>query len=215
MKQIVRYSILTIVGKVRVEVRINVEDGRNPEYITSITDKNIALSLNPTISILISHPDIIDESGTRTKVPWSINDCIMMTKQSMAVFLNELATIQQELKTPELYEYTGNRLELNEEIASKIRKVFMIATSTIELSAVVIVPPGDEKRVEGIKMKFNNEHSSVLLTLNEIEALVYALRSSDIDSIAIALYFNYIKSGNIRSENLLTPKVDVDILPKI
>ena len=52
-----------------------------------------------------------------------------------------------------VHTYHGKRLELNEEVAAKIRRVFMIGNVTLELSAVVVVQQ-DESRVEGIKVKF-------------------------------------------------------------
>ena len=70
----------------------------------------------------------------------------------------------------------------------------------------------DDTRVEGIKMKFNNEQSSVLLTLNELDSLVFNLRNMDVDSVALLLYLNYInKPAGTKNfnANALTPKVDI------
>ena len=91
----------------------------------------------------------------------------------------------------------------------------MIGNVTLELSAVVIVQD-DESRIEGIKMKFNNEQSSVLLTLNELTSLIYNLDHLDVDSVALMLYMNYItkpdKPTTFDSSSLQQPVVD--ILPK-
>ena len=63
----------------------------------------------------------------------------------------------------------------------------MIGTVTLELTAVVITQQ-DESRVEGIKMKYNNEQSTVLLTLNDLRSLIFTLEHTDIDNVSMSLY---------------------------
>ena len=53
MRQNVRYQALVIPSKIRVEVRISVDDQRNPEYSSTSEsgDKNVSLSIFPFIGI--------------------------------------------------------------------------------------------------------------------------------------------------------------------
>jgi len=219
-KQIIRFTNLIIPTKLRSEVRIVIESHRSPEYISNFNDdKYTSISLQPLVTLVIVRQTESDENGDRRKAPWNPNDALSMTKVTLPVFVNELIGIQQDLKTPELYTYTGKRLELNEEAAAKVRRVFMVGNMTLELSAVVIVQL-DDTRVEGIKMKFNNEQSSVLLTLNEIEALGFNLKNLDIDSISMLMYIHFTtKSGNgngkSMNQNTFKQNTKVDILPKI
>ena len=215
MKQIVRYQNLIISGKLRSEVRITVED-RGSEY-TSNFDGNRSTSINlfPIVTIALIRQGETDDNGNKVKAPWNPNDSISMTKYNLPIFIHELTAIQQDMKIPELYTYQGKRLELNEEIAQKARRVFMIGNTTLELTSQVIVQPSDDSRVEGIKMKFNNEQSSVLLTLNELDSLVFNLKNLDVDNIALLLYLNYItKPGNTKSFDNTTLSPKVDIAPK-
>lgn len=215
MKQSVRFLNLTIPGKLRVEVRITVDD-RGSEYVSDFNgNKSASISLMPIIGVSITRPSEIDENGKRVRAPWNPNDSLGMTKYNLPILVEELNGIQEDLKTIDLYTYQGKRLELNEEVAAKIRRVFMIGNTTLELSAVVIVQPEDDKRVEGIKMKFNNEQSSVLLTLNELSSLSFTLQNMDVDSLAMLMYLNYItkpEKPTLFDSSTLSPKVD--ILPK-
>jgi hypothetical protein len=215
MKQIVRYQNLVIPGKLRSEVRITVDD-RGVEYISNFDgNKSTSLSIFPVLSVTIIRQSETDDNGNKVKAPWNPNDNLNMTKFNMPVFINELIGIQQDMKIPELYTYQGKRLELNEEAAQKVRRVFMVGNTTLELSALVIVQPSDESRVEGIKMKFNNEQSSVLLTLNELDSLIYNIRNLDMDSLSLLMYLNYVnKSGNTKSFDSTTLSPKVDIVPK-
>ena len=161
-KQVVRYQSLVIPGKLRNEVRITVDD-KGAEYVSNFDgNKSTSISLFPIVSITLTRQGETDGEGNRVRAPWNPNDNLSMTKYNLPVFLNELIGIQQGMKIPELYTYQGKRLELNEEAAQKIRRVFMIGNTTLELSPVVIIQ-GDDTRVEGIKMKFNNEQSSGIL----------------------------------------------------
>jgi hypothetical protein len=119
------------------------------------------------------------------------------------------------MNTPELYSYVGSRLELDNTLAEKIRRIFLIVSMTVELSAVVITQ-ADETKVEGIKLKFNNENSTVQLTLNDIDSLLFTMEHLDIDSIVLLMYSMYMKNG---TTNIVAPPVNrpapvVDIKPK-
>ncbi len=214
MKQVVRYQNLVIAGKLRTEVRITVDE-RGAEYNSTFeNNQTTAVSLFPIISFIITKPSELDENGNRKKAPWNPNDTLGMTKYNFPTFVNNLGEIREDMKISELYTYQGKRLELNEEIAEKIRKVFPIGNTTVEFSAVVITQL-DETRIEGIKIKFNNESSIVLLTLNEIDSLLFHLQKIDIDSIALLMYLNYISKPNKpTSFNTSTLQQKVDILPK-
>lgn len=212
MKQNVKYRSLVIPGKLTIEVRIMIDD-RGGEYLSSFDgNKSTSVSFFPIVSITLTKPAELDDNGNRVRAPWNPNDNLGMTKFNMPIMYNNLKAIQEDMKTPELYTYHGKRLELNEEAAAKIRKVYLIGNTTIELSAVVVLNTADDSRVEGIKMKFNNEQSSVLLTLNELDSLIYNLGHMDVDSIAFMMYLNYINKPDkpkTFDASTLTPKVDI------
>ena len=215
MKQSVKYTSMTLAGKLRTEVRINI-DNRGFDYTSNNTadGKYTSLSFYPIISISLIRPSERDETGKTIRAAWNPNDNLGMTKHTLPIFLRELSGIQEDLKIPELYTYTGKRLELNEEEAAKIRRVFNIGNIVVELSAVVIIKPEDDTRIEGIKMKFNNEQSHVLLTLNDIESLRFDLTTMDVNSLAMLMYLNYItKSDKPINFNTNTLKTDIDITP--
>lgn len=212
MKQIVRYRHLTIPGKLTSDIRIMVDD-RGSEYHSNMNmNDSTSINLFPVINLSITRLGDVDENGNKIKAPWNPNDSLGMTKYNLPIFVDELYNIQQDMKIPELYTYHGKRLEINEEIASKIRRVFMIGNVTLELTAIVITQ-NDDSRLEGIKMKFNNEQSSVQLTLNELNSLIFNYKHIDIDSISLLLYLNYIKRPDVSSfDSLMKP--EVDIIPK-
>lgn len=218
MKQIVRYRYLTIPGKLTGELRITIDD-RAAEYSSAFeggTSTNI--SLYPIIGLNIIRPAETDANGNRIKAVWNPNDSIGMTKYTFPIFVNELKGIDKDMKIPDLYVYRGDRLELNQQVAEKVRRVFMIGTVTIEFSAVIIV--NNDQQVEGIKIKFNNEQSSVLLTLNELTALKYNLEHLDIDTIVFMMYKDYcnptIKHGSPNPKTDIIPpkKQNFDSIPK-
>lgn len=212
MKQIVKYRCLAIAKKLTIDVRITIDD-KAAEYASAFDgNKSTNISFFPIISLTLTKPFDIDDNGNRTRAPWNPNDALGLTKFNLPIIFGELSTIRQDMKTPELYTYHGKRLELNEEAATKIRKVFMIGNVTVELSAVVIVDTNDESRVEGIKMKFNNEQSSVLLTINELDSLIYNLNNLDVDTIAFMMYLNYIQRPDkprTFESNTISPKIDI------
>jgi len=219
MKQIVKYRILTIAGKLTMEVRLTVND--SAAYI-SMRDgvKYVNVNMTPFIGISLTKPAEIDESGNRIRAPWNPNDHLGLTKYNLPILYEELHGIQQDMKQANLYTYHGKRLEINENLAEKVRRVFMIGNITVELSAVVIVQL-DETRVEGVKMKFNKEPHSVLLTVNELNSLVFNIAHMDIDAITLAMYqafidkpANSITSNTVNVDFPLPPPMDVDIVPK-
>lgn len=216
MKRNIKYTCSVVPGKLRCEVRISVEENK-AEYTSDIAngDKSTSISLFPIVTLSIFRPMELDENGRRKKAVFNPNDSLGMTHYSMSVFLGNLKQIRKEMETPELYVYHGKRLELNEELAKKFRNPFKIGNVIVELSVVVITQP-DESRVEGIKLKFNNEQSSVLLTLNDIDALIFNLSTMDVDSLALLLYLNYVRNpdGPTEFNSNTSLKSNVDILPK-
>lgn len=223
MKQIVKYRVLTIPQKLTVDLRITVDE-RAAEYTTMFEgNKTTSIACYPTVSVALVRPMEVDENGQRIRAPWNPNDSIGMTKFSMPVFVEELKTLKKDMEIPEMYTYQGKRLELNETLAAKSRRVFMIGSITVELTPVVLVKPDDESRIEGIKMKFNNEHSSVLLSLNEMNSLLFNLINLEVDSLCLAMYTNFIgrptaTTGTTTTYGLAsstkTPSMEVDIKPK-
>ena len=217
MKQIVKYRILNITGKLTMEIRLTVENNGG-EYI-SMRDGNryTNVNLSPVIGLSLLKASETDENGNKIAAPWNRNDHLSMTKYNLPILYEELHGIQQDMKKPELYKYQGNRLELNEGLAEEVRRVFMISQTTVELSAVVIVQP-DETRVEGIKMKLNNEQSVVLLTLNELNSLVFNIDHIDVDNTALLMFNNFVKNAdsiNTTTTEFNFPLPAVDIVPKL
>lgn len=212
MKQIVKYRALTIVNKLSIDIRITIDD-RAAEYASAFDgNKSTSIMFYPLVTVSLTRPPETDDNGNRIRAPWNPNDNLGMTKFNLPIFFEELSGIRQDMKIPELYTYHGKRLELNEEAAQKIRRVFMIGNMTLELSAVVVIKPEDDSRVEGIKMKFNNEQSTVLLTLNELDSLIYNINHLDVDSIAFMMYLNYIQKPEkptTFTPATLTPTVDI------
>jgi hypothetical protein len=212
VKQTARYQCLTIPNKLRLEIRLNVDDTRTSEYISSVDgNRSNSVALYPIVLLSIIRANTVDENGNRIRPIWNPNDTLTMTKFNLPVFVSELELISKDLLIPDLYTYTGKRLELNEEAASKVRRVFMIGTMTIELSAVVITQ--DDNRIEGIKIKFNNEQSSVLLTLNELTSLLFTLQKLDINVLSLLMYNMFIDQKN-KVEHTGTNPAIVDIQPK-
>lgn len=212
MKQIIRYRFFSISGKMSGEVRISL-DNKQVEY-TSIYDSGstTSLSLFPFITLSIIRPKEIDENGNRIASQWNPNDSLIMSKFTFPIFIREINAIYNDMKIPEMYSYTGSRLDINNKEAEKARRVFMIANTTVELIPVIIEQL-DDTRIEGIKMKFNNEQSSIGLTINELDALVYNINHLDVDSLALQMYTNYANK-NVYRNGINTTTPHVDITPK-
>lgn len=196
MKQIVRYRFMTIPNKLFGDIRISVDESSRVEVKSNYEGgKSTNIVLLPIISIQILRPLEVNEEGRKFRPLSSMNDSIGLTKFSYPIFLNELKAIYDGMKTPDLYSYHGNRLELNDKEAEKIRRVFAVGRSSIELKAVVIETPNDagtSEMLEGIKMKFNNEESTVLLTIREIESIIWTLENLDIDGLVLNMYLSFI-----------------------
>ena len=214
MKQTTSYRFLNIPNKLRGELRLIIDSDKNPEYVSNgMNGKTTSITFYPMLTLTIIRPLSMDENGQRVQTPWNINDSLTLSKFNLPIFCKELKSIIKDMEIPELYTYHGNRLELNEKLAEKVRRVFMINTTTIELSPVVIIQ--DENRLEGIKMKFNNEQSTVLFTLNEITSLEYNIQKLDIDSLAMLLYINYInRPDKPKNFDKLMSLPVIDIAPK-
>ena len=191
MKKSLKYTLLTIPNKLQVDIKAIVEDTGvlASEYI-SPTKEFVALKLYPLITLSIVRPYEMDESGVRRRLNWSPNDSLPLTKYTLPVFLKEFLDIKKDMEIKELYSYIGNRLELNENLAEKITKKFKVGNNYVELTPVVISLL-DDTRVEGIKLKINNEESTVLLTVNDIESLAFTLTNSQFDLIVINLFKMY------------------------
>lgn len=214
MKQTTSYRFLSIQNKIRGDLKIIIDTDRNPEYVSNnASGTNTSIAFYPIVTLTIVKPPQIDENGQRVQVPWTINDSLSMNKINLAIFKNEFKEIMNGMKTPELYTYHGKRLELNESIAEEVRRVFMInPTMTVELSPVVIMQ--DDDRLEGIKIKFNNEQSTVTLTLNEVTGFYEVINKLEIDSVAMLLYLNYAsRPDKPKQFDALNPP-NVDIVPK-
>lgn len=214
MKQTTSYRFLSIQNKIRGDLKIIIDTDRNPEYVSNnASGTNTSIAFYPIVTLTIIKPPQIDENGQRVQVPWTINDSLSMNKINLAIFKNEFKEIMNGMKTPELYTYHGKRLELNESIAEEVRRVFMInPTMTVELSPVVIMQ--DDDRLEGIKIKFNNEQSTVTLTLNEVTGFYEVISKLEIDSVAMLLYLNYAsRPDKPKQFDALNPP-NVDIVPK-
>lgn len=215
MKQIVRYRFMTIPNKLYADVRVTVDENSRTETKNSYEGgKSTNLVLLPMINVQILRPLETDETGRRFRPMSNLNDSIGLTKFNYPIFVNELTGIYEDMRTPDLYVYTGDRLDLNEKAAEKIRRAFTVGRSSIEFRAVVIEQPTDSgtvERIEGIKMKFNNEDSTVLLTLREIESMLWIMKGIDIDNIVLTMYLSFIERSSYEYKK---PIVDIEPLSR-
>ena len=199
MKRSMKFLILTIPNKLRVDVKVITDDTNVSEYISSGGDV-CSLTLYPLVSISIVRGFELDENGVKVRPPWNPNDSLPLTKYNVAVFLKELKEINSDMKIKELYNYFDKRLELNDDVAEKIVRKFKVGNNCVELSPVVIKLI-DDSRIEGIKLKINNEESTVLLSLNDIEAVIYCLDHLSSDVIAFMLFDRFMK-GNVNNDRI-------------
>lgn len=202
MKQSLKMSLLSLAKKLKIELRLVVDDTRpvNTLFQSTNREKGIASTIFapfPNIIISIIRENTLNEDGTYIRPVWNPNDSIIMTKSSLPIFYNELHTIYKDMSIPDLYKYHGKKLELDEKLGESIRRVFMIGTVTVEFSAVVITTDGvnGPEYAEGIKLKFNNEASSVVLTLNETYSLLWNIDHMEIDVLTLILYNAYYVNG--------------------
>lgn len=216
MKQIVRYRYLTVPNKMFVEVRITVDENSRVETKNAFdTGTSTNLMFLPMINVQLLKPAQVDETGRKFRPIPSQQDSIGLTKFTYPIFLTELKEIYDGMKTQDVFVYTGDRLDLNAKVADNIRRAFMIGRNAIEFSATVIeqqTESGDIERLEGIKIKFNNEDSTVLLTVREVESLIWLLNKADIDSIVFTMYLNFIDRRN--NYNHSKPVVDIKPMSK-
>ena len=212
MRQIVRYRFMTIPNKLVGEMRITVDE-RSAEYTANFDGgKATNISLFPVINLQMLQPaDTSDSLSVYGKTGWDMNASIGLTKFTFPIFLEELKAINRGLRKPDLYVYHGTRLELNSREAEKARRVFMIGNTTVEFSPVVIDTA--ENKLEGVKIKFNNEKASILLTVNELNVLLYNLTALNIDLLAFTMYLNYVTKGD--NYHMAKPRRLVDIAPKM
>ena len=225
MKKQVKYKLLTIPKKLSIDIKIWEDSSPNNRFRTGefTNDRNgdifTTVSLFPTVTVSLTKPGEMDENGQYQKSPYNINDNVGLTKYQLPIFIMELDRVNKALQIPELYSYINKRLTVNEELAEKHRRVFMSGNIMVELSPVVITGI-DDVMVEGIKMKFNNEQSTVLLTLNEIEVILFSLKNLDVDSIALMLHLNYLNGNGAQMLNGTTEMSSntmsnsIDIKPK-
>ena len=205
MKKVIRFLNLSIPGKVKVETRISFDE-RSETITTQTVDPIVGIRVFPWMSITIQRPYNPEEKSV-----WNPNDSLGLNTYTLPIFMDNLIGMQKDLKIPELYKYMGSKLEVDTAAAEKIRRVFMVGNNTVELTAVVIEQP-DESKVEGIKMKFNNEQSVALLSLNDIEAMIYTINRVNMDTLSAMAYFNFYKAdkeiSSIKNNNIV-PLVDI------
>ena len=206
MKRSMKFSVLTIPNKLKVDLKLIVDDSIASEYVSPTKDI-MSLSVYPLISISIVRPFEIDSDGIKRRAPWNPNDSLPLTKYTLPLLLKELKELNADMKIKELYNYFNNRLELNEDLGEKITRKFKIGNNSVELSPVVITLL-DDTRVEGIKFKINNEESIVLLTLNDIEALIFNLDHCCSDILTFMLFNRYVK-GNLNVRNSEGDRTDL------
>ncbi len=210
MKQIVRYRFLTIPNKMHADIRITVDESSRADVKSKFEGgESTTLVLLPMINIQLVRPLESDGNGGRFRPMGNMNDSIGLTKFNYPTFLSELKQINEDLKTPDLYVYRGDRLDLNDAVAEKVRRAFIIGRTSIEFRAVVIEQPTDisnTQRLEGIKMKFNNEDSSMLFTLRELESMIWILDHVDIDNLVLQMYNSFMRRSIYERQK---PVVDI------
>jgi len=215
MKQIVRYKFLSIPHKLAGEIRLTI-DSKSVAYTSTYEGgRSTNVSMMPSVVLTIMRESERDENGRFVRPPWNPNDSIPLTRYHVPLLLMEMKEIYKDMKIPEMYKYHGDRLELNETLASKSRKVFIIGSVTVELVPVVI-QRDETTAIEGIKMKFNNESSTVALTLNEFYSLIYQIEKLNLDVMVTWMYDKYI-TDEAKEPYQRKPRVRpaiVDIEPK-
>lgn len=221
MKRQIRYRIMTIPKKMTVELKMTVDTMKsrfapNGESTNELNgDVYTGLSLFPLVCLVITRQADYDENGQRQRLPYNPNDSLGMTRYQLPIFIGELIRMGESMKVPELYSYVEQRLVVNEELADRHRRVFVIGNMTVEMLPVVITQP-DETKVEGIKLKFNNEGSTVPLTLNDLESLMFTLQHLDVDTISLQLHMTYLRAISSPTPNAISAQRggEIDIRPK-
>ena len=222
MKKTAKARVLIIPSKLTVDISVTFDSERSQRFGTGeiVSDYNgdiyTTLNLAPLIILAITRTGEMDENGVRQRPAYNQGDRLAMTRYQLPIFINALDRTYESLKIPEMFSYVSKRLTVNEELAEKARRVFAIGTyTTVELVPVVILQP-DETRIEGIKVKFNNEDSTVLLTLNDVESLLFNLKTMNVDSTVMMLYRNYLSGSTATAATQRLPQQPrtVDIKPK-
>lgn len=216
MRQIVRYRFMTIPNKLYADVRVTVDDNSRSEINNHFDGgRSVSLTLLPMINLQIMKPLELDSTGRKFRPKPSMNDSVGLTKMNVPTFVNELRRIHRELETNEaLYSYRGDRLDLNDKEAEKVRRAFMVGRVAIEFRAVVIeqvLDTGITQRDKGIKMKFNNEESSILLSMVELEAMIWIMNNVDIDNLVLNMYLSLIERAPYEPKRTV---VDIKPMPK-
>lgn len=217
MKQIVRYKFLTIPRKLTGDLRLTL-DNKSVVYSNMYEGgKSTNIAFMPTAVISIMRETERADDGRFVRPPYNPNDSIPLTRYHVPLLLQEMKSLYKDMQIPEMYKYHGERLELNEGLATKARKVFVIGNTTVELVPVVI-QRDESSAIEGIKMKFNNESSTVVLTLNEFYSLIYQLDKLDFDKLVTWMYDRYV-DGEAKEPYQRVTKIPkkpaiVDIEPK-
>lgn len=225
MKRQIKYRVFSIPKKLSLELRLIFDTEKDRGNVlgefnsNSNGDMYTVLSVYPLIMLTITRQGEPGENGQFIRPPFNPNDSLSMTRYNYSIFTLELERIYESMKVPEMYSYVGKKLQLNEDLAEKARRVFKIGPNmVVEMSPVTLVSEDDSK-LEGVKLKFNNEQSSVLLTVNDLEALLFILKTLNVDAITLGLHANYLRDRNMITTstpasqfNLLN--AEVDILPK-
>ena len=195
MTQHIRYRYMTIPGKLTGDIHLRIDEkSRDFRQVLGDGVSSINIQLLPIINVNITRPFEKDADGQYIKKAWNPNDSIGMTRYQLAIFIDNWKKIYNDMKIPALYIYTGNQLNVNEEEAKDVRRVFSVGSQVIELMPIVIY---DEtgKAKEGIRMKINDENSCVNLSLDESLGLISILNSLDVESITFMMYNNYINKN--------------------
>ena len=216
MRQIVRYRFMTIPNKLYADVRVTIDDTSRAEVNNKFDGgRSINLTLLPMINIQMLKPLELDSTGRKFRPRPNGNDSVGLTKMNLPTFVNELKRIHKELdENEELYTYRGDRLDLNDTMAEKVRRAFLIGRVAVELRAVVIeqvLDTGITQREKGIKMKFNNEESTVLLTMVELEAMIWIMDNVDIDNLVLSMYLTLVERSAYQPNK---PVVDIQPMAK-
>lgn len=213
MKTSIVYHVITIPKKLKMEIKLIVEDNKS-EYINSSGEDTFAtIRLFPMITLGIVREVQRDDTGLIIKQPFVLSDTLTMSRYTLAIFKSEFEDIFRLIKEKDVYTYHGKRLELNEKIVEEIRKVFKISRNVVEIMPTLLISPDDmDEKIEGVKLKFNNENSSVLLSINDMIALIETMNNISIDTITTWMYkeFKNAKPGTYPPASFK----EIDIIPK-
>lgn len=195
MIQNVRYRYMTIPSKLTGDIHLRIDDkSRDFRQVLGDDVSNINIQLLPIINVNITRPLEKDADGLYIKRAWNPNDSLGMTKYQLAIFIDNWKKIYNDMKIPSLYIYTGDQLDLNEKEAKNVRRVFTAGNQVVELMPIVIYDE-NKKVKEGIRMKINDESSTVHLSLDESLGLISIVNNLDVDTITLMMYNNYIRKN--------------------